>query len=594
MSDSNLHIVVRLHRWRLKHLSERGFITILSILVGILAGIGAVIIKNTVWLTQRLVHSLVVSNEVVNYLYFALPIVGITLAIIVIKYVVRSEVRHGIPNVLHSISKRKGRVSNHNLYSSVIASSLTVGFGGSVGLEGPTVATGTAWGSWLAKAFRLNYKNTILMLACACAGAMAAIFKAPIAAIVFAVEVIMIDLTVFSLVPLLLSSASAVVTSYFFLGQDVLYPFEVIESFDLADLPYYILLGIVTGFVSVYFTKMYMFFVEQFDKLKNNKIRLIIGGFGLGVLIFLFPSLYGEGYEAINECLAGNLSYLYDNSIFYSFHNELWMAMILLASVVLLKIVATSLTFGAGGVGGIFAPTLFMGVNTGMLFAQIVNWTGVRQISTHNFALIGMAGLIAGVLHAPLTGIFLIADISGGYQLFVPLMITATFAYLIVRAFTPNSVYHIQLARRKELLTHDKDANVLQMMDVRTLIETDFEILSPDATLRDLTVAISRNHRNLFPVVDKNEIMVGMVKMDDVREMIFNHNLYDKVKIGELMYMPEYHIDPNDSMEIVANKFETSGRYNLAVIEDGKYIGFVSRAKAFTKYRKKIIDFSHV
>lgn len=592
--DHKLTIFARIHRWRLKHMSERSFITVLSIIVGIFSGMAAVVIKNTVWLTQDFVHSLVTSNDVVNYLYFALPLIGILLAILVVKYVVRSQVRHGIPNVLHSISKNKGKIRNHNLYSSVLTSSLTVGFGGSVGLEGPTVATGTAWGSWIAKVFRLNYKNSILILACASAGAMAAIFKAPIAAIVFAVEVIMIDLTVFSLVPLLLASSSAILISYFFLGQDVLYPFEVTQTFALADLPYFILLGIFAGFVSVYFTKMYLFFEELFDKFKNNKVRLMVGGGGLGILIFFFPSLYGEGYDAINECLSGNLSYLYDNSLFFSFQNELWIALILLAVVILLKIVATSLTFGAGGVGGIFAPTLFMGVNAGMLFAQIVNRIGIRQVSPNNFALIGMAGLIAGVLHAPLTGIFLIADISGGYKLFVPLMITAVFAYLIVRAFTPNSVYHIQLARRKELLTHDKDANVLQIMEVKNLIETDFEILSPDARLRDLTVAISRNHRNLFPVVDKNGIMVGMLKMDDVRSMIFNHDLYDTVKISDLMYMPEYYIDPSDNMEVVMHKFESSGRYNLAVIEHGKYRGFVSRAKAFTRYRKKIIDVSHV
>lgn len=592
--DHKLTIFARIHRWRLKHMSERSFITVLSIIVGIFSGMAAVVIKNTVWLTQDFVHSLVTSNDVVNYLYFALPLLGILLAILVVKYVVRSQVRHGIPNVLHSISKNKGKIRNHNLYSSVLTSSLTVGFGGSVGLEGPTVATGTAWGSWIAKVFRLNYKNSILILACASAGAMAAIFKAPIAAIVFAVEVIMIDLTVFSLVPLLLASSSAILISYFFLGQDVLYPFEVTQTFELADLPYFILLGIFAGFVSVYFTKMYLFFEELFDKFKNNKVRLMVGGGGLGILIFFFPSLYGEGYDAINECLSGNLSYLYDNSLFFSFQNELWIALILLAVVILLKIVATSFTFGAGGVGGIFAPTLFMGVNAGMLFAQIVNRIGIRQVSPNNFALIGMAGLIAGVLHAPLTGIFLIADISGGYKLFVPLMITAVFAYLIVRAFTPNSVYHIQLARRKELLTHDKDANVLQIMEVKNLIETDFEILSPDARLRDLTVAISRNHRNLFPVVDKNGIMVGMLKMDDVRSMIFNHDLYDTVKISDLMYMPEYYIDPSDNMEVVMHKFESSGRYNLAVIEHGKYRGFVSRAKAFTRYRKKIIDVSHV
>ncbi len=573
-------------------MSERGFITALSVIIGLLSGFAAVVIKNAVWMTQRFVHSL--DSEMHNYIYFALPLIGIILTVVFIRFLLRKEVRHGIPNVLYSISKRKGKINNHNLYSSVIASSLTVGFGGSVGLEGPTVATGTAWGSWLAKYFRLNYKNTILMLACACAGAMAAIFKAPIAAIVFAVEVIMIDLTVLSLVPLLLSSATAVLTSYFFLGQDVLYPFEIQNGFELADLPYYIVLGIVAGFVSVYFTKMYMYIGGLFDKLNNIWTKLFVGGIGLGVLIFFFPSLFGEGYESINACLAGDVDYLFNNSLFFDLREEMWAVLILLVSVILFKIVATSLTFGAGGIGGIFAPTLFMGVNTGMLFAQIVNLLGLRQISTSNFALIGMGGLIAGVLHAPLTGIFLIADISGGYKLFVPLMITATFAYIIVRTFTPNSVYHLQLAQRKELLTHDKDANVLQMLEVKKLIETDFEILSPDATLRNLTEAISRNHRNLFPVVDDEGKLVGMLKMDDVRDMIFNHELYDTVKISELMYMPEYHIDPNDSMEIVTNKFESSGRYNLAVIENGKYIGFISRARVFTKYRKQIIDVSHV
>lgn len=588
------NILSRFHRWRLKHLSETGFITALSVAVGLLSGMAAVVLKNTVRLTQNLVHSLA-SQEVHNYIYFALPLLGILLAVLAMKFIIRRQVKHGIPNVLYSISKKKGRISNHNLYSSVITSSLTVGFGGSVGLEGPTVATGTAWGSWLAKNFRLSYKNSILILACACAGAMAAIFKAPIAAIVFAVEVIMIDLTVISLVPLLLASATAVMTSYFFLGQDVLYPFEVVQTFDLHDLPYYILLGILTGFVSVYFSRMYLFFGKLFEKIKGKTVRLLLGGTGLGLLVFLFPSLYGEGYEAINASLAGDLEYLFNNSLFYELRDEMWAALMLLAAVILLKIVATSLTFGAGGVGGIFAPTLFMGVNTGMLFGQVLNMLGIREVYSNNFALIGMAGLIAGVLHAPLTGIFLIADISGGYKLFVPLMITATVAYLIVRAFTPNSVYHIQLAQRRELLTHDKDANVLKMLEVRTLIETDFAILHENATLHDLTNAIATNHRNLFPVVDDDKKMVGMVKMDDVRSFIFQQDLYDKVKIKDIMYMPEYSISPNDSMDVVANKFESSGRFTLAVIDDdGKYVGFISRARVFTRYRKQLIDVSHV
>jgi CIC family chloride channel protein len=566
----------------------------MSILVGLFSGLTAVVLKNTVHYTQVLVNNLV-STDVPNYIYFALPLIGISLTVLIIKFVIRKNVRHGIPNVLHSISKKKGRISSHNLYSSVITSALTVGFGGSVGLEGPTVATGTAWGSWLAKTFRMNYKNTILILACACAGAMAAIFKAPIAAIVFAVEVIMIDLTVFSLVPLLLSSATAVVVSYFFLGQSVLYPFEVEQAFVMDDLPHYILLGILAGFVSVYFTKVYMFFSNFFDRLKNNFVRLLFGGVGLGILIFLFPSLFGEGYEAINSGLAGNLEYLFNNSLFFDYRENLWVSMVLLGLVVLFKIVATSLTFGSGGIGGIFAPTLFMGVNTGLLFAYINNIIGFHKINENNFALIGMAGLIAGVLHAPLTGIFLIADISGGYEMFVPLMITSTFAFIVVRAFTPNSVYHLQLAQRRELLTHDKDANVLQMLEVRELIENDFEKLSPDATLRDLTTAISRNHRNLFPVVDDEGRMLGMVKMDDVRELIFKQEQYDSVKIKDLMYMPEYSISPDDNMEVVANKFESSGRYNLAVIDNnGYYYGFISRARVFTKYRKQIIDVSHV
>ncbi len=585
-------ILIRFHRWRLRHLSERNFLLILSVGVGVIAGIAATVIKNMVWLTQGLINRLV-SNEVHNYIYFILPVVGILLTVLLIKYVIRRPVRHGIPNVLHSISKRDGLLSRHNMYSSIIASTFTVGLGGSVGLEGPTVATGAAYGSQISKLFRLDYKNTMLMLSCASAGAMAAIFKAPIAAIVFAVEVIMIDLTTFSMVPLLLASLSAVMTSYFFMGQDVLYPFKVETSFSLGELPFYILLGILAGFVSAYFTKVYMFIGDFFEKIEKMRTRLLLGGLSLGGLIFLFPSLFGEGYEAINSCLKGNFEYLFNNSIFYGFRESFPAVLLLLGAIVALKVVATSLTFGSGGVGGIFAPTLFIGVNTGMLFAKIINLTGVHELNSNNFALIGMAGLIAGVLHAPLTGIFLIADISGGYMLFVPLMITATFAYVTTLAFTKNSVYHFQLARRKELMTHDKDKNVLQMMQVNKLIEKDFEILHPDSTLRDLTEAISRAHRDLFPIVDEEGYLKGMLKMDDVRHLIFRQELYDKVHVSHLMYMPEHFISPNDSMETVAEKFESSGRFNIAVIDNGKYLGFISKARVFSSYRKNVRRFSH-
>lgn len=585
-------ILVNFHRWRLRHLKERNFVLILSVIVGLIVGLAATVIKNTVWLTQRLVNSLV-SNEMHNYIYFILPVIGISITILVVKYVIKSPVRHGVPNVLHSISKRNGQLSRHNLFSSILTSSLTVGFGGSVGLEGPTVATGAAYGSMISRLFRLDYKHTILLLACACAAAMAAIFKAPVAAIVFAVEVIMIDLTTFSLVPLLLASMSAVMTSFFFMGQDVLYPFEVNTTFELGELPFYILLGILGGLVSAYFTKTYIFFGNFFEKITSVWKRFLLGSLSLGLLVFLFPSLFGEGYEAINACLSGDMEYVFNNSIFYHFKDSVTVLLILLTAIILLKIIATSLTFGSGGVGGIFAPTLFMGVNTGMLFAKLINLTGMRELNSNNFALIGMAGLIAGVLHAPLTGIFLIADISGGYSLFVPLMITATFAYVTTLIFTGNSVYHYQLAQRKELMTHDKDKNVLQMMEVNKLIEKDFEILHPESTLRDLTVAISHGHRDLFPIVDEQGYLKGMLKMDDVRHLIFRQELYDKVYLSHLMYMPEHFISTNDTMEIVAEKFETSGRYNIAVIDNGKYLGFISRARVFSIYRKNVRHFSH-
>ena len=584
-------LIVRFHRWRLRHLSERKFVVLLSVVVGVVVGIAATVIKNAVWLTQDLI-SRASDQQPHNYIYVILPFVGIFLAVLFIKYIIRNPVRHGIPNVLHSISRRQGDLSRHNLFSSIVTSTLTVGFGGSVGLEGPTVATGAAYGSWLSKVFRLNYRYTTLMLACACSAAMAAIFKAPIAAIVFAVEVIMIELTTFSLVPLLLASSSAVVTSYFFMGQDVLYPFQVETKFVISDLPYYILLGIIAGLVSAYFTKVYIFISGLFEKLESLWIRLLLGGLTLGVLVFLFPALYGEGYESINMCLEGDTEYLFDNSIFAYLKDNIWGVFAMLIGIILLKIVATSLTFGSGGVGGIFAPTLFTGVNTGMLFGMFADKFGGIQLDKSNFALIGMSGLIAGVLQAPLTGIFLIADISGGYQLFVPLMITATFSYVTVKAFSPNSVYHFQLAQRNELMTHDKDSNVLQMMEVSKLLETDFITLHPDASLRDLTEAISVAHRNLFPIVDENGYLKGMVKMDDVRHLIFNQELYDKLHVRELMYDPEHFISTEDSMAQVVEKFESTGRYNLAVINDGKYIGFISRARVFSFYRKTMSHFS--
>jgi CIC family chloride channel protein len=584
--------LVKFHRWRLNNLKPHTFIALLSIVIGIAAGLAAVIIKNSVHFIQEMLEEFL-PDSIHQYFNFLLPVAGISLVVIFTKYLLKRPITHGIPNVLFSISKRNGKIKRHNMFSSIISSALTVGFGGSVGLEGPTVATGAAIGSNLSRMLKLEYKQIVLMLGCAAAAAMAAIFKAPITAIVFAVEVIMIDLTSFSLIPLLLASSSAVVTSYLFLGMNVLYPFDVEVAFSHRDLVWYILLGIVAGLVSAYFAKVYMFVGKLFDKVKGVGNKLIIGGVLLGIMIFVFPPLFGEGYNDINSCLQGKFSYLYEDSVFSIFKGNIWSVFFLFGALILFKVIATSITFGAGGVGGIFAPTLFMGVHTGMLFAIILNTTGIHVVNENNFALVGMAGLIAGVLHAPLTGMFLIAELTGGYKLFVPLMIVATFSYLTVKIFIKNSVYTYQLARRKALITHDKDKAVLSLMSVDKLLEKDFMAICPDATLRDLVKIIEVSHRNLFPVIDEDNMLVGMLKMDDVRHLIFRPEKYDSVRVKDIMYMPEFFISTDDSVQEVADKFHACGRYNLAVLDNGKYVGFISRAKVFSAYQKMLKHLSH-
>lgn len=576
--------------WRLKNLTGKQFLLILSVVIGVLSGLAAVVIKNSVHFISHLVHKLEFENSL-NYLYVFSPAIGIFLTVLFIKFIIRQPVRHGIPNVLYAISKNNGKINRHNMFSSIIASSLTVGMGGSVGLEGPTVSTGAAIGSNLGRYFKLNYKQITLLLGCASASAMAAIFKAPIAAIVFAVEVIMIDLTMLSILPLLLASVSAVLTSYFFLGQNVLYPFDLKVLFTLDQMPFYILLGILSGFTSVYFTKMYVFIGNLFDKIKNTYKKLLIGGLVLGLLIVFFPTLYGEGYEDINSCLSGDYSYLFKNDWFSNFSNNIYLIAGLLLLVVLLKVIASSVTFGAGGVGGIFAPTLFMGVNTGFLFALIVNQFSTSNLPVTNFALAGMGGMIAGVLHAPLTAIFLIAELTGGYKLFVPLMLASTFSYFIVKLFTKHSVYTIQLAKRKELITHDKDQAILTLMNVRSLIETSFSPVKENDTLGDLVKVISQSSRNIFPVLDDEENMQGVVFINDIRHVMFKPELYETMLVSELMFMPQPVVDPDESMEDVAKKFATSQHYNLPVLKNGKYLGFVSRANVFSTYREKLRDF---
>ncbi len=572
-------------------MSQKNFIMILSVIIGVLAGFGAVLIKNGVHLIRDLLTSNIVTDYQ-NYLFFILPSIGILIAVIYTRFIVRRHVGHGIPSVLFAISRTHGVIKRHNIFSSIITSVFTVGFGGSVGLEGPAVATGASIGSNIGQMFRLNYKQITLLLGLASAAAMSAIFKAPIAAVVFAIEVIMIDLTMASLIPLLIASVTGVLTSYFFLGQAVMYPFDIKTGFVLEDIPYYILLGLLAGLVSVYFTKMYIFTESTFAKVKKWYLKWLAGGVILGILIFLFPSLYGEGYDAVNSCLDGDYSPLFNNSLFFSFHDEIIMVFVLFLMILFFKAIATSVTFGAGGIGGIFAPTLFMGAYTGLFFTTFLKYFGVGHLNASNFAMVGMAGLIAGVLHAPLTAVFLIAEITSGYQLFVPLMVTATISYATIKIFVKNSVYTHQLAKRGELITHHKDKAILSMMKVDKLIEKNFKTVKPNDMLRDLVKVIADSKRNIYPVIDEQEHFYGIIILDDIRNIMFKPELYDTTSVSSLMFMPSTSVDPEESMEEVAKKFQQTRNYNLPVLKDGKYLGFISRANVFSQYRKLLKDFS--
>lgn len=582
--------------WRAKHISERQFIYFLSILVGFTSGVGAVILKNLTHFIQHLLE-----GKIINYyheaFYFVFPIIGLILVYLVIKYIIRYKVSHGIPSTLFAIAKRKGIIRRYQMFGSILTAPLTVGFGGSVGLEGPSVATGAAISSNIARMFHMNQSNRNLLIGCAAAGALSSIFKAPIAAIIFAIEVFSLDLTIASMLPLLLASISAIITSYFFFGDDVLLPFKIEDTFKIADVPFYIILGIATGLTSIYFTEIYDRIQKFFDKIDSPLKRLAIGGMGIGILVYFIPPLFGEGFDVINSLVQGNPEKVLQNNIFNLELTNVWVVVLLLVGLVLFKIIASALTFGAGGVGGIFAPTLFMGSIMGNCVAKTINNIGLFQIkvSESNFTLIGMAGLMAGVLHAPLTAIFLIAEVTGGYELFVPLMITAAISYSIAKYVHPHSVYNMELGRKGELITHDKDHAVLSLMDIDKVIENNFIKVYPEMTLGDMVhKAVVISNRNIFPVINEEDnSLLGIILLDDIRAIMFNQELYDKVLVSDVMHNAPEVIDlDKDKMTDIMRKFQDSAAWNLPVTKKGKYMGFVTKSKLLTSYRRKLIHFT--
>lgn len=580
--------------WRLKYISHKQFVFLVSIVVGFLSGIGAVLIKNFTYLIQSLLEGKLV-KDYHNAFYFIFPIIGFSLVYIYIKYILKRKVSHGIPSTLYAISKKKGLLSRFQMFGSLIAAPITVGFGGSVGLEGPTVATGAAFSSNLSRLLHLNQSTRTLLIGCAAAGAMASIFKAPIAAIIFAVEVFALDLTLASLVPLLLASVSAIITSYFFFGDEILLPFSIEDKFSIQDIPFYIILGIIAALISLYFAMIYSKVQRLFDRIASPLRRILIGGLAIGLLVYLIPPLYGEGFDVMNNLLQGDAKSALENNIFNLELSEEWIVIGLLAGLVFFKVIASSITFGAGGVGGIFAPTLFMGSILGYTTAKILNVFGA-QVSESNFTLVGMTGLMAGVLHAPLTAIFLIAEVTGGYELFIPLMITSAIAFSITKYFMPHSVYAIELARKGELITHDKDKAVLTLMELNKVIEQNFVTVSPTMKLGEIvSEAITKSKRNIFPVVDpETKFLTGILLLDDLRPVMFDQDLYNTITAEELMKAPPAVIDlEKDRATEVMQKFEDTGAWNLPVVSKNAYFGFVSKSKLLTVYRRKLIDFSN-
>ena len=579
------------HLWRRKHIANKQWIMLLSIAVGFTSGISAVIMKNLVhWVQSLLTHSIVINYH--NYLYFIYPIIGILLTVLFLKVFLKKKLGHGIPSTLYAISTKNSIIQRFNMYASIVTSVLTVGFGGSVGLEGPAVSTASAIGSNLGRIGRVNYKATTLLLGCGAAGAMAGIFNAPIAAIVFALEVIMLDLTAGSLIPLLLASVSAALTSRFIAGDAVLFNVEITELFTLNDTLFYVLLGIFSGLVSVYFSKVYWIVEARFAKINNAYTRLLIGGSILGFLIFLIPPLYGEGFATINELLAGNYQEIFNGSILYEYRENILVAISLLFVMMLLKAVATSVTFGAGGIGGIFAPSLFLGATAGFVFAKAINYFNFFHVSEKNFILVGMAGILAGVLHAPLTALFLIAEITASYDLIIPLMVTAAISFLTAKYFVPHSLYTMQLAKRGELITHDKDKAVLTLMKLSSEIETEFKVIHPEDSLGQLVKVVAKSTRNIFPVTDEKNQLIGIVTLDDIRKIMFDASQYDQLFVSNFMSDYPDCVSSSDTMDSVMQKFQRSGAWNLPVIDDGHYIGFVSKSKLFNAYRKILMDFS--
>jgi CIC family chloride channel protein len=578
-------------QWREKHIKEKNFILVLALVTGIICGFAALLFK---WLIHFISSTLLYNIDETsgNYLYLICPLIGIVIVSCYVRYVVRDNISHGVTRVLYAISQNKSRLKSHNCYTGIVSASITIGFGGSVGAEGPIVSTGAAIGSNLGQLFRLSPKQLMILVGCGAAAGIAGIFKAPLSGALFTIEVLMIDLTTVSVMPLLISSISAATVAYALTGYDAQFFFIQSEMFLTPRIPYAIALGVLCGFASLYFIRVINMMESFYSKIKNHWIRAAIGGSIVACLIFIFPPLYGEGYDAITSMLNGEISTVVDGSLFYSDRNMAWFIILYIGGLCLFKAFATSSTTGAGGVGGTFAPSLYMGCMTGFFFSFLLNTAFGLDLSVKNFAFMGMGGVMAGVMHAPLMAIFLTAELTGGYELFLPLLIVCTISYGTIKVFEPYSIYAIRLAKKGELLTHHKDKSVLRLLKINSVIEDDFKPVTPDMSLKEMVDVISQSNRNLFPVLNEEKELLGVVLLDDIRNIMFRPDLYRKMYVSKFMSIPPAKIEVGDTMENVMKTFDRTGAWNLPVVENGKYLGFVSKSKIFNSYRRVLRHYS--
>lgn len=589
MNFKRINLIEKGINWIHEKTNEKQFLIFSSILVGVSAGLAAVVLKLFVFFIRQYLVEDFFFRFNYKHLYLLLPLLGIGITILIVKYFFKNQLNRGNTAILFSIAKKSSFLPFHQMYSHVITSGLTVGFGGSAGLESPIVSTGSAIGSNFAKTYKLSYKDRTLLLAAGAAGGIAGAFNAPIAGVLFALEVILIDMSIASFIPLLIAAASGALLSKIILNETDLLFFRLKQPFDYHNVPLYIILGLLAGLVSLYYVNFFDKVESKFSKIKSSFSKWIIGGITLGILFALFPSLFGEGYESIKSLSEFKASELFKNSILLNFIDNKWMVLVFITLTLLLKAVATGITLGMGGNGGNFAPSLFVGAYLGFVFSFFLTLIGFDNIPVSNFTIVAMAGILSGVFHAPLTGIFLIAEITGGYELIIPLMMVSSISYVIVKYFHPESLDVKRLKAKGAIVSDNKDTSILSKIDAIEMLETDFATIHFKATLRDIVETIKHSKRNTFPVVKKNNKLLGIIYLDNIREEMFNTEHYDTVTAKEVMRKPSMIIDSSEDIFSIMKKFEESGQWNLPVVKEGIYIGFLSKSSILDKYRNELL-----